>query len=151
MSEFHLIKHKGVFKAADYDSEEAVKKISEGEVVRCKSVKQRNYQFLKKYWALVNVTLQNLPESVEQNLMQKHQFRIKSKEDVHFYFKIKNGYIEKKYIGKDGNIAWVPKSISFDSMEPEEFDTYFNDALDTAAKLLTVESDDLMQEVLNFM
>lgn len=148
---FHLVKHEGVFKAADYDSEEAVKKISEGEVVEAKTTKQRNYRFLKKYWALVNVTLRNLPESAEQDLWENHQFRIKDKEDLHFYLKLKGGYVEKKFVGKDGNIGWVPKSISFDSMEPEEFDRFFSDALDNCAKLLTVESDDLMNEVLSFM
>ena len=149
---FDLVKHKdGYFiPACDSDMKKA-QKVGVGEVVRAKSSDQRNVRFLRKYWALVNVILENLPESVEDNLMQNHQFRIKTKEDVHFYIKIKNGFVEKKYIGKDGNIAWVPKSIAFDKMNETEFEEFFSKAVDTACKLLTVESDDLIKEVMNFI
>lgn len=151
MSTFHLLKTKDGFYPADQDAVDKAKKVNLNEVVEAKSIDQRNYRFLKKYWKLVDVTLHNLPESVEQHLQEKHQFRIKTKEDLHFYLKLKGGYVEKKFVGKDGNIGWVPKSISFSEMDQAEFDDYFSDALDNCAKLLTVESDDLMNEVVSFM
>lgn len=136
---------------ATSEDKDKVSKMPVGEPFQISYVKQRNPAFHRKYWSLVNVILQNLPESVEENLMQNHQFRIKTKEDVHFYIKLKNGFVEKKYIGKDGNIAWVPKSISFDKMDEMEFQDFFDKAVDTACELLTVESDEIMKEIMNFL
>ena len=133
------------------EDKEKVDKLPVGEPFQIKYVEIRNVRFLRKYWALVNIILQNIPETVEENLMKNHQFRIKTKDDVHFYIKIKNGFIEKKYIGKDGNIAWVPKSISFDKMSESDFEEFFSKAIDTACELLTVESDEIMNELMNFI
>lgn len=136
---------------ATSEDKEKVNKMPVGEPFQISYVQQRNPAFNRKYWALVNLVLQNLPETVEESLMQNHQFRIKTKEDVHFYIKLKNGFVEKKYIGKDGNIAWVPKSISFDNMDEMEFQEFFDKAVDTACELLTVESDEIMKEIMRFV
>ena len=133
------------------EDKDKIAKLPVGEPFLISYVKVRNPKFLRKYWALVNIILENLPESVENNLMKNHQFRIKTKDDVHFYIKLKNGFVEKKYIGNDGNIAWVPKSIAFDKMTSEEFEEFFSKAVDTACELLTVESDDLMREIMGFI
>lgn len=148
---FHLAKDNGLFKPADKDSEEKAKKVDQGEVVRAKSVNQRNYKFLQKYWKLVDITLHNLPQKTNKILQQRHEFQIKTKDDLHFYIKLKGGYIDKKFVGKDGNIGWEPQSIAFDSMDQQEFDQYFSDALDICADLLTIESDELINEVMQFM
>ncbi|MDR9419472.1 hypothetical protein [Gracilimonas sp.] len=149
---FNLAKtDKGYAIPADGKDEEKFRKVGVGEVFECKSIDQRNYRFLQKYWALVDMILQNLPESVENNLMQNHQFRIKTKEDVHFYIKLKNGYVEKRYINDKGNVGWEVKSIAFGKMKPEEFEEFFSKAVDTACELLTVGSDDIMKEIMNFV
>lgn len=148
---FNLVKHNGnAIPATDKDMK-AYNKIGEGEVFEANSIDQRNYRFLQKYWALVDMILQNLPESVENNLMQNHQFRIKTKDDVHFYIKLKNGYVEKRYINDKGNVGWEVKSIEFGKMNPEEFEEFFSKAVDTACELLTVESDDIMREIMAFV
>lgn len=149
---FNLAKtDKGYFIPATDSDQKKSRKVGEGEIIEAKSIDQRNYKFLKKYWSLVGVVLQNLPESVENNLRENHQFRIQSKEDVHFYIKLKNGYVEKRYINAKGNVGWEVKSIAFGKMSPEEFEEFFSKAVDTACELLTVESDDIMREILNFL
>lgn len=151
MPKFDLVKDKNHFIPAGQSDMVKCMKIGQGEIIRCRSVDQRNVKFLRKYWALVDIILQNLPEPVEEDLIKNHQFRIKTKDDVHFYIKIKNGFVEKKYVGKDGNIAWFPKSISFDKMNEVEFEEFFSKAVDTACELLTVESDELIKEIMDFL
>ena len=148
---FFAYKQNGKLIPSSQSDKEKVDKLPSGEPFEIEYKRMRNPAFNRKYWALVGIILDNLPESVENNLMQNHQFRIKTKEDVHFYIKIKNGFIEKKYIGKDGNIAWVPKSIAFDKISETEFEEFFSKAVDTACELLTVESDEIIKEIMNFI
>lgn len=148
---FNLAKsERGLVPATDKDKEK-LNKVGIGEVFKCSTINQRNYEFLKKYWALVDFILQNLPEIKEEEMLTNHQFSLKTKDDIHFYIKIKNGYVEKKFIGKNGNIGWAPKSISFDKMDEKDFEDYFSKAIDTGAELIGVENDTMLKQLMEFI
>lgn len=145
---FFLCKHNNHFLPATEEDEQKASKIGAGEIVEVTCTNQRNIKYHRKYWALVKVTLENLPETVEEDLQNKHQFRITSKEDMHFFIKIKNGFVEKKFIGKNGNIGWMPKSIAFDKMSEDEFSEFYDKALTTCAELLGVENDEIAKQII---
>jgi len=145
---FFLVKSNNHYLPADEEDHKKSSKIGSGEIIEVTCTNQRNIKFHRKYWSLINTTLHNLPETAEKELMSKHQFRITSKEDLHFYVKIKNGYVEKRFIGKDGNIGWVPTSISFSSMDEDKFNEFYDKAVRTCAELLGLEDSELTKHIL---
>jgi hypothetical protein len=112
--EFHLIKHNGVFKAADYDSEDAVKKIGEGEVVKAKSMSQRNYGHHKKFFVLMRFGFHHKPEWMDEYFSNSKRGKENFRKEV-----IKAaGYYHYEY-DFNGNKKKVADSIAFDNMDQE--------------------------------
>jgi len=80
----------------------------------------RNLLHLRKYWTLVNLVLENLPESMSEN--------IKTKDQLHQEFKVQTGHIEKR-MSIGGHEYFAPKSISFEKMSQSDFDEYYEAVL----------------------
>lgn len=139
---FHLLKHEGVFKAADYDSEDAVKKVKEGETVACKTIDQRNYEFHKKYFALINLAWQNLPEKFDGYFGTSDDLRKELTKLAGFYHERKDFY---------GNTIKEAESISYDSMSPERFEKLYKKTLDLVCKLIGVPKTKVMDQLMEFM
>jgi hypothetical protein len=139
---FHLIKHEGVFKAADHDSEDAIKKVSEGEVVQAKSIDQRNYEFHKKYFALINIAWQNLPERFDSYFGTSDDLRKELTKLAGFYNERKDFH---------GNTIKEPESIAFDKMSPERFEKLYDATLDLVAKLLKTDNPTLERQIMEFL
>lgn len=134
-----------------YDSDfDEKKKLKTGEQYWATIKKARNYRHLKKYWALMKLTFENIPHSKEEELA-KHEFQIQSPEDVHFYVKLKTGYVKKRFVGRDGNIGWEPKSIAFDSMSQDEFNDFYDKAVQVCIDLLEADRQLIENELMNFM
>lgn len=128
-----------------YDSDlEERKKLKRGDRVLCRITKPRNYEFHKKFFALVRLTYENLPEHLHSML------RIRSEEDMLTSIKLELGYADKLwYSGKQ--IA-VPKSISFAAMDQAEFERFFARAVDLVLTLYLRGTDrkELLDEVDRF-
>lgn len=113
----HLYKHPtGVLKAADKDSEAYVQKLSQGEVIESKVRKARNYQFHKKYFALLHFAFDN-----------------QEKYDTFEAFRAEvimraGWYQEHHHI--TGAISYSPKSIAFDKMDELEFGKLYQKSID---------------------
>jgi len=148
---FNLCKTPTGFSPATDADKEKVSKIGQGEIVSCRSVDQRSVEFNAKYWALADLVVENIPESTQKNLLENHQYQIKNSKAFHFYVKLKKGYIERKFVGKGGNIGWEPMSIAFDKMNEHEFQKFYNDAVDVALELLGAKADEMMSELLDFL
>jgi len=116
----HLRKnYDGTFIPADQDTAEWAVKVKTGTVVYAEFKRQRNYEFHKKYFGMINVAFQNQEEFLNEELFRKT-------------VQIMAGYFDP--ILFDGNIYKIPKSISFGSMPQEEFEKLYSSVLDVILK-----------------
>ena len=138
---FDLVKHKdGYFvPAADSDMKKA-QKIGIGEVVKCKSVDQRNIKFHRQYFAMVRFAFHHLPE----------RFTFTDEEDLREALLIAIGW---KSIRHDfhGNTKEVAKSISFEKVGQQRFEKIYSKTLDLVARLVEIDSKEVESELVNFM
>lgn len=106
-------------------------KISIGEIARYTVKKDRNYMFLKKYWALCTITAENCDNPA-----------LDHKEKVDEYCKIKAGYVDYRIV-IDGVVNIKTKSISFAKSDEYQFADYYDRAVQIMAELLGVTVDEL--------
>ena len=128
-----------------YDSDlEEKKRLREGSVVKVSVTKQRNYEFHKKFFALVRLTFENLPETLQQML------NIRSEEDMLTCIKLDLGYASTVWYGTKQVV--IPKSISFAAMDQTEFEQFYNRAVDMVLGLYLrgTNKQDLLEEIENF-
>lgn len=102
-----------------YDSDfDEKRKLKEGEKVLCHISRPRNYEFHKKFFALVRLTFDNLPERLVQMLS------IRNEEDMLDNIKIDLGLFTTQWHG--GRQVIKLNSISFAAMEQSEFEEVYN-------------------------
>lgn len=126
---------------SDYDEK---KRLKVGDTVLCSIKRPRNYEFFKKFWALLRLTVENLPYLIQQ------QMQICSEEDMLRCLKIDLGLYSTVWHG--GKEIIVPGSISFALMDEEEFERFFNRAVDAilSTYLRGTDRDALIEEIENF-
>lgn len=106
-----------------YDSDYDEKcRLKIGEDVLCTITKPRNYEFHKKFWALVRLTFDNLPERIHRML------DIYSIDDMAVCLKLELGYANTVWHG--GRQVVIPKSISFEAMDETEFERFYQRSID---------------------
>ena len=106
-----------------YDSDLVKKKrLKEGEVYKVEVSIPRNYQFLKKFFALVRLTFDNLPERLVRML------GVRNEEDMLDCFKLDLGLFTQVWHGRRP-IAKLG-SISFAAMDETEFQNFYNRCVD---------------------
>lgn len=145
-----VYKSDGKLSGATSEDKDKIAKMPVGEPFEIEYKQRRNPKFNAKYWALIRLFLDNIPESFQKDL-QNHQFQIRNKDDAHFYMKLKTGYIEKKFVDKKGNVAWVPKSIAFDKMDEMEFSEFYSKAVDVVCGIIGVEQSEILNELMEFL
>lgn len=128
-----------------YDSDlELRQKLRPGERVLCRISKPRNYEFHKKFFALVRLAFQNLPERLHLML------NIRSEEDMLTCIKLDLGYARTAWHGRRQVV--IPGSISFAAMDQAEFEIFFNRAVDLvlSSYLRGTDKADLIEEIEKF-
>lgn len=142
MPKFHLAKKGNAFIPADTESQIKAHKISQGETVQCKSIDQRNYMHHKKFFALIQLCFENLPEKYADHFPTPEHLR----EEL-----IKLAGWKEHHKDFRGNDVYRAKSIAFDKMGQEEFEKLYSKVLDLVCRLIGIEETDIMDELLNFM
>ena len=126
----------GTFKLA-YDSDfEIAKKIKAGDVIEYQFKQVRNYKFLKKFMALINLCFQN-------------QEQFSNIDDLRSELTIEAGYYVS-YYNLQGVETRRPKSISFASMEEDEFAKLYSDVLDVIIKYFHYTKEDIDENLISF-
>ena len=128
-----------------YDSDLDEKhRLQIGSDVLCEITRPRNYEFHKKFFALIRLTFDNLPERLH------HMLNVWSEEDLLVCIKLDLGLASTIYHG--GREFIKPGSISFAAMDNEEFERFYNRALDLILSkyLRGVSHEQLNQELLRF-
>lgn len=128
-----------------YDSDyEEKQRLKVGETVLCTIKRPRNYDFHKKFFALLRLTVDNLPHLIQQ------QMQIFTEEDMLDCLKIDLGLYTTVWHG--GKEIVKPGSISFAKMDNSEFETFFNRSVDTILRtyLRGTDRQSLIEEINNF-
>lgn len=127
------------------DDYEEKRKLKIGEVYKVKVTKARNYQFLRKYFALINCAFSYLDER------QTAFF----KENVELFRKtveIAAGNCELVYSIARKEWIEMPKSISFDKMDDAEFQELYERVKDVIflTFLKHIDEDEFLNNLSNF-
>lgn len=131
MAEIHLKKiATGALLPADPESAEWISKMKIGQIIHADFKKSRNYRFLKKYFALLNIGFDNWTPG---EVSSKYGTPEKNFDRFRADCTILAGYFET-YIRLDGSVRIEPKSISFSSMSEEEFEKLYSSTIDVLIK-----------------
>lgn len=128
-----------------YDSDgEARKKLKPGSVVKCKITLSRNYEFHKKFFALVRLCFDNLPTHLADKLgVHNEQDMLKCiKQDLSLF----------KVVKINGREAIEYGSIAFSAMDNAEFERFYQGAVDLVLYkyMKGTNREDLLQEIEDF-
>lgn len=101
----------------------------------------RNIRFHRKFFALLRITLDNMPDSIRQ---VNH---IHSTESLLAAIKIAIGHFDTINIHE--REVFLPRSISFSKMDNAEFSKFYNRAVDEILSTYLVGTDrnDLLMEI----
>ena len=115
-----------------------------GDNVLCTIKRPRNYEFHKKYWALLRLTVANLPHLIQQ------QMQIFTEEDLLDCLKIDLGLFTTR--GHGGRQIVKTGSISFAKMDNTEFEKFFSRSVDAILRIYLRGTDRqaLIEEVENY-
>lgn len=122
MARMYLKRTLSGFAPADEPSAELWKKYKTGEVYRGDVVKPRSYQHHKLCFALLNMTYAN-------------QERYTNFETFRKAVAIEAGHVDE-LIKIDGEVTYLPKSLSYDALDEIEFTQVFGSMMTVCAKIL---------------
>ena len=115
-----------------------------GDNVLCTIKRPRNYEFHKKYFALLRLTVANRPHLIQQ------QMQIFTEEDLLDCLKIDLGLFTTRWHG--GRQIVKTGSISFAKMDNTEFEKFFSRSVDAILRIYLRGTDRqaLIEEVENY-
>lgn len=134
--------------ATDEDDEK-IAQLSGDETYRFELRKMRNSKFHRRYFALLNAVLENMPDEV------KERRNINTIEGMLVDLKLLLGHYEL-WVSAEGNAVFIPKSISFASMDQHEFKLFYSRTVDMVLQYYLTSSDEstierMVESVLGFM
>lgn len=131
----YLVKLKsGNYSPYDTSDHDESGKVITGDVV--KATKSRNYQFHKKAFALLNLGHQN---------QDKYElFEVYRK-----VITIRAGYYDEAPT-KNGEVYFIPKSLSYENMSTDRFDKWYQDVLGVISSDLSTAPKNIEDELINF-
>ena len=145
-----LVKTENGFVPA-YDSDkECADKIGLGEMREFQTYKNRNLKHHRKYFAILRLALEALPEKKQQEAMD-FGFGFHTEEDMLFYIKMKLGMYEERMVLSSGKIAVKEKSISFKNMGQDEFNKFYERSLVVISNLTGLDVETIENEHYRYM
>ena len=149
--EAHFIKAQNSLIPATEEDAELLKKIKLGEVVKLKYTKARNYQFHKKFMALMQLAFDywEVPEESTAPVYLRDTHPQKNFERFRKDITILAGYYDSTF-RVNGDVRIEAKSIAFGSMDEEEFEKLYNACIDVILKkVCTNYSEDELRSVVD--
>ena len=134
---------RGLVPQYDDDFDEK-KKLKPGEFYTAEIKLQRNPQFHRLFFALLNTAWDYLPEDVEKGFRSKDAFRK--------YLTVAAGYYEPFFSPVRGEWLEIPKSIAFDNMDEAEFRDLYERVKDIIFTILGnyVTREEFESNLINF-
>ena len=135
---FFLQKQKsGLFAPIDDDDFRKSLKIDTGEIVKVEYWKKRNYEFHKKFFALVNMVFDNQEVFTNLDTLRKE-------------LTIESGFYTE-YVDFQGVVQREAKSISFASMDEAEFSDLYGKFCDTVIRLMGWDTELIEENIESFL
>lgn len=133
-------KHIGALRPADEDAESLLQSIAMGECVEVTVHRRRNPKHHRKLFALLKIVVENTDGRWPNTDALK--------EDL----KMATGLFEKR-ASISGKVYFVPKSISFASMDQAEFSRWYDQAVDVIVTRIIpgLDRDELEREVMQMI
>ena len=143
--ELYLLNTASGLKPCDDEDYEKKLRLRPGRIYKCKVTLARNYEFHKKFFALVRLTFDNLPSRLAE------YWGINNEEDMLRRFKRDLGYFTST-VNERGEREIEYGSISFAAMEQYEFERFYNQCIDLVLSkyIRGLEREDLITEIENF-
>ncbi|GAF90795.1 unnamed protein product [marine sediment metagenome] len=136
MIELYVTRTGGRLVPVSAASEEAIKELVEGEILKVKVSRPRNVGHHQKFFALMKIVFEN----------QSHYTNIEHMRKV---LTMRAGYYDAVVTSK-GTI-YLPKSISFAAMDQSEFQDFYERILDVCVIEIGVDQEQLMKEIESFL
>jgi len=118
-----------------------LRRVGIGDILQAKALDQRNVQHHRKFFALIRVVYDNMPEQFDRHFPTQDDLRHELIKRAGFY---------KEYIDLKGNKQYRAESISFDSMGQKRFDELYNKVLDVVVQWFLFDRDVLEGEIMQF-
>lgn len=113
-----------------------VKKQGDGEVLQADIKKDRFYPLTQKYWALCNLIANNHKVDPALDFLDH-------KNNVDEYIKLRLHCIKSRIVFPDGTVHVVTGSISHQAKDKDEFQEFYNDAVNIMSELSGISVHDL--------
>lgn len=123
----------------DYEHKQ---KLKLGQVYSVEIRQPRNYKFHKKYFALLNLVWDNLPEHLTRSFKRFENFRETIQMQAGWY---------EMYVNHKGNQIYKPKSISFAKMSEDEFEEMYSAIIDIILRdyITGMDREELEMEIIH--
>lgn len=122
----------GYFRILYSDDFDKLNELAIGEEVNAKITKPRNLRFHRKFFALLAIVEDNLPEHLEKLYHNKEMMLTELKIELGYY---------KIHTTFDGRSFQIPLSIAFDKMDELEFRKFYNRAVNAVVKIFLPGAD----------
>lgn len=126
-----------------YTDEDALelRRVGIGDILQAKALDQRNVQHHRKFFALIRIVFDNMPEQYDRHFPTQDDLR---------HELIKRAGFFKEYTDLKGIKQYRAESISFDSMSQKRFDELYDRVLDVVVRWFAFDRDILENEILQF-
>ena len=116
-----------------------------GTIAKCSVPNQRNAQFHRKFFALLNLAWENLPEKYEFNFPRSETMPDEVREEI-----IKRAGYFTSWTNFKGATEYKAKSIAFTNMGQNEFEQLYSACIDVIVKYLELPKDVIESELIGF-
>ena len=143
--ELYLLNTASGLKPCDDEDYDKKRKLRVGGIYKCRVTLARNYEFHKKYFALINCAWAYQNERTVEHF--KH-----SVEQFRKTVEIAAGHCDTVYNISLRSWTDIPKSIAFDKMDEAEFQDLYERVKDVlfAVFLRNVSEEEFMRNLINF-
>ena len=144
----------GALVPGDSEATEALRKIKTGKALRMSATRMRNYEFHKKFFALVNFAYEHwepgeLPDARWRGVQPEKTFDRFRKDLI-----ILAGFYEATY-RLDGSVRIEAQSISFGRMDEDDFEALYSKVINVVLKHVLrnytrEDLDHVVEQILRF-
>ena len=147
MSEIYVRKVLGKLAPCNAEDLKIIQGLENDTDYKVKITRPRNVKFHRKYWKLLGLTIENLPEGHIIKINDQ-DFRVKNSNHLHWLIKMEMG-LYSNVLTISGEVIQHVHSIAFNKMDEGEFSNFYGKAVEIILKyfLVGVSAEDLRDEI----
>lgn len=130
----------GLIPYTDEDADD-YRRVGIGDILKAKALDERNVLHHRKFFALINVVFDNMPEQYDRHFPTRDDLRHELIKRAGFY----NEYTDLK-----GKKQFRAESMSFDNMSQKRFEELYDRVLDVVVKWFAFDREILESEIMQF-